>query len=143
MNGRGCTSVWDFWSRSYSKSPQRCNEHESFFYNVRLPWSFFCLLFSTQLQVQKEAVSHWCLPVLVWRISVPLPSSSAMVPAAPATTLPTSTVSGWPQSSRTNSSSRVLARRRWREISTGHASVAVKSAWRSCSLCRCTAGDCN
>lgn len=68
----------------------------------------FC---STQQPVPRVAVSPWCLPVPVWRISVPRHSLSAMGPRAPATTLPINTASGSPPWTPARSLSIPLCRR--------------------------------
>lgn len=57
----------------------------------------FCLSFSTPVQVLRALVRLWPLLAPVWRSSALLPSSSVMA-VAPATTMLTPTVSGWPPS---------------------------------------------
>lgn len=84
------------------------------------------VLRSTQRQETKAEVSPYHRPALALRTSAQRPSLSATGPKAPATTSPTSTVSGSPPS--IGRSTRSRRQRRSKQASSCHASVAARSA---------------
>lgn len=87
---------------------------------------------STRQQGQKAEANPWCPLAPAWRISEPLPSLSAMVLVERATTLPTSSASGWARWSSSSSLSALLPPRPSKRGSSGLASAAARCAWRTC-----------
>lgn len=57
-----------------------------------------------------------------------------MVPGVPATTLPTSTVSGWQQWRRSSSLGRNLYQKHWKLGSSTHESAAARCVWKACRV---------
>lgn len=87
-------------------------------------------IFSIPVQVQ--AVGDSPCPALeaVWKTSGPHPSLSATAVAVPATSMPTSTASGWLPLIRARTSLQLRFKKHWRLATRGRECLDARSAWR-------------
>lgn len=87
-------------------------------------------IFSIPVPVQ--AVGDSPCPALeaVWKTSGPHPSLSATAAAVPATSMPTSTASGWLPLIRARTSLQLRFKKHWRLATRGRECLDARSAWR-------------
>lgn len=87
-------------------------------------------IFSIPVLVQ--AVGDSPCPALeaVWKTSGPHPSLSATAAAVPATSMPTSTASGWLPLIRARTSLQLRFKKHWRLATRGRECLDARSAWR-------------
>lgn len=87
-------------------------------------------IFSIPVPVQ--AVGDSPCPALeaVWKTSGPHPSLSATAVAVPATSMPTSTASGWLPLIRARTSLQLRFKKHWRLATRGRECLDARSAWR-------------
>lgn len=84
------------------------------------------------IPVPVQAVGDSPCPALeaVWKTSGPHPSLSATAVAVPATSMPTSTASGWLPLIRARTSLQLRFKKHWRLATRGRECLDARSAWR-------------